>query len=233
MTLPLLLVVLDWYPLGRLRTLRWSREARRILLEKLPFVAVAGVGAAVAYWAVKHNDFFTATTKYPLPSRVAMALYSLVFYLSKTALPMDLSPLYELPSRVDPLDPQFLAAAIAVTLVSVTLVGLARRWPAGLAAWAWYAIVLAPVGGLVHAGFQLAHDRYSYLSCLPFAVLVGGGVVWLIGARRAGTVRSPLFAASCTALSALLTAFAVLTWLQVQVWADTTSLWTHATFAAR
>jgi len=231
MTLPLLLVVLDWYPLGRLRTLRWSRETRRILLEKLPFVAVAGVGAAVAYWAVKHNDFFTPTTKYPLPSRVAMALYSLVFYLSKTALPMDLSPLYELPSRVDPLDPQFLAAAIAVTLVSVTLVGLARRWPAGLAAWAWYAIVLAPVGGLVHAGFQLAHDRYSYLSCLPFAVLVGGGVVWLIGARRAGTVRSPLFAASCTALSALLTAFAVLTWLQVQVWADTTSLWTHATFA--
>src|SRR5881296_3287381 len=77
MTLPLLLVVLDWYPLGRLRTLRWSREARRILLEKLPFVAVAGVGAAVAYWAVKHNDLFTATTKYPLPSRVAMALYSL------------------------------------------------------------------------------------------------------------------------------------------------------------
>ena len=231
MTLPLLLLVLDWYPLRRLRRLRWSGETRRVLLEKLPFVAVAAAGAAVAYWAVKHNDFFTPTTKYPLPSRIAMALYSLVFYLSKTALPANLSPLYELPARVDPLDPQFLAAAIAVALVSVTLVALARRWPPGLAAYAWYAIVLAPVGGLVHAGFQLAHDRYSYLSCLPFALLLGGGVVWLIGARRAGTVRPPLFAASCAALGALLTAFAALTWLQVQVWRDTTSLWTHATYA--
>src|SRR5437667_11778314 len=157
-----------------------------------------------------------------------MALYSLVFYLAKTALPMDLSPLYELPSRVDPLDPQFLAAAIAVTLVSVTLVGLARRWPAGLAAWAWYAIVLAPVGGLVHAGFQLAHDRYSYLSCLPFAVLVGGGVAWLVGAHASGRLRPPHFRASCAALGVLLTTLAALTWLQVQGWRDSESLWTHA-----
>jgi Flp pilus assembly protein TadD len=113
----------------------------------------------------------------------------------------------------------------------VTLVALARRWPPGLAAYAWYAIVLAPVGGVVHAGFQLAHDRYSYLSCLPFAVLVGGGVVWLIAARRDGTVRPPLFVASGTAVCALLTAFAALTWLQVQVWRDTETLWTHATYA--
>src|SRR2546429_7613723 len=133
-----------------------------------------------------HKVLITPMTKYPLPSRIAMALYSMVFYVSKTVLPIDLSPLYELPLRVHPLDPQFLGAAVAVALVSVTLVALAGRWPAGLAAYAWYAVVLAPVGGLVHAGHQLAHDRYSYLSCLPFAVLVGGGVVWLISVHAAG-----------------------------------------------
>ena len=231
MTLPLLLVVIDWYPLGRLRPLSWSHRTRGVLLEKVPFLLVGLAGAAVSYWAVRHNELLTSSTQYPLPSRIAMALYSLVFYLSKTVLPADLSPLYELPPRVDPLDPQFLSATIVVLVLGATLLALARRWPAGLAAGTWYAIMLAPVGGLVHAGFQLAHDRYSYLSCLPFAVLVGGGLVWLIGARTAGTVRPPLFVASCAALGALLTAFAVLTWLQVQVWRDTASLWTHATDA--
>jgi Flp pilus assembly protein TadD len=83
----------------------------------------------------------------------------------------------------------------------------------------------------VHAGFQLAHDRYSYLPCLPFAVLVGGGMVWLISAHAAGALRPPLFRASCAALGALLATLGALTWLQVQVWRDTESLWTHATYA--
>jgi tetratricopeptide (TPR) repeat protein len=231
MTLPLLLLVIDWYPLRRLRAPWWSRENGRILVEKLPFMIVGITGAAIAYWAVGHNEYFTPTTKYPLPSRIAMALYSIVFYVSKTVLPMDLSPLYELPSRVDPLDPQFLSAAVAVAVVSVALVALAGRWPAALAAYAWYVIVLGPVGGLVHAGFQLAHDRYSYLSCLPFAVIVGAAAVWLDGARASGTLRPPFFAASCAALGALLATLGILTWSQVQVWRDTESLWTHATYA--
>src|SRR5262245_35873739 len=87
MTLPLLLVVIDWYPLHRLRRPWWSRENGRILLEKAPFLVIGITGAAVAYWAVGHNEYFTPTTKYPLPSRIAMALYSIVFYVSKTVLP--------------------------------------------------------------------------------------------------------------------------------------------------
>src|SRR5439155_209727 len=140
----------------------------------------------------------------------------------------DLSPLYELPVRVDPSAPEFVLSAVATMLLSVTLVALAARWPAGLAAYAWYAIMLAPVGGLVHAGFQLAHDRYSYLSCLGFAVLVGGGGAWLVGAHASGRLRPPHFRASCAALGVLLTTLAALTWLQVQVWRDSESLWTHA-----
>jgi Flp pilus assembly protein TadD len=229
MTLPLLLLVLDWYPLRRLSPANWrAPDTRRVWLEKLPFAVVATAGAGVSYWAVAHQDYFTPSARYPLPSRIAMALYSVAFYVSKTVLPADLSPLYELPPSVNALDPQFLLAAVAVTLVSVTLVALAGRWPAGLAAYAWYAIVLAPVGGLVHAGFQLAHDRYSYLSCLGFALLVGGGLAWLVDARAAGALRPPLFRASCAAVGGLLATLAVLTWLQVQVWRDTESLWTHA-----
>src|SRR5919197_1986034 len=115
-----------------------------------------------------------------------MALYSLVFYVSKTAVPSNLSPMYELPARVDPLAAEFLGAAVAVGLLTVTVIPLARRWPAPLAAFAWYSIMIGPVSGLVHCGFQLANDRYSYLSCLPFAVLLGSAVVWLVGEHAAG-----------------------------------------------
>jgi protein O-mannosyl-transferase len=228
MTLPLLLLVLDWYPLRRLQGLSWSEGNRRVLVEKIPFFAVALAGAEISYWAVARDGLLT---KYSLPSRIAMALYSVVFYVSKTVLPTDLSALYELPSHVDVLDPQFLGAAIAVALLSVALVALAPRWPAGLAAYAWYAIMLVPVGGLVHAGHQLAHDRYSYLSCLSFAVLAGGAVVWLAGAQADGRLRPLLFRASCGAIATLLGTLAFLTWLQVQVWSDTESLWMHATLA--
>src|SRR6267143_481754 len=234
MTLPLLLIVLDWYPLRRLSAApsTWrTPQTWRTLLEKLPFGAVAVAGAAVSYWAVAHHDYFTPAAKYPLPSRVAMALYSMVFYVSKTILPTDLSPLYELPVRINPLDSEFVLAGIAVALVSVSLVALAGRWPAGLAAYAWYAILLAPVGGLVHAGFQLAHDCYSYLSCLGWTLLVGAGAMWLVGARAAGTLQPAYVRAAYTALGVWLLTLAVLTWQQVQVWRDTESRWTHATYA--
>ena len=228
MTLPLLLLVLDWYPLRRLQGLSWSEHNRRVVIEKIPFFAVAFAGAEISYWAVARDGLLT---NYSVPARIAMALYSHIFYISKTVLPFDLSPLYEVPSRVDVLDVQFLGASIAVAVFSVALVALAPRWPAGLAAYAWYAIMLIPVGGLVHAGHQLAHDRYSYLACLSFAVLAVGAVVWLTEAYVKGRVRPPLFGASCGAIGALLVAFAVLTWLQVQVWRDSESLWMQATFA--
>ena len=231
MTLPLLLLVIDWYPLGRLQPVRWSRQTLRILAEKVPFAVVGLAGAAVSYWAVDHNDFLTSTTKYPLPSRIAMAAYSMVFYVSKTVFPADLSPLYELPARVDPFAAEFVSAVVVVAIVTVTLVALRNRWPAALATYLWYAIVLAPVGGLVHAGHQLAHDRYSYLSCLPFAVGVGGALVYVLGLNAARRMQPMLFRTSCAVLGMLLVTFAVLTSLQVQVWRDTESLWTHATFA--
>jgi tetratricopeptide (TPR) repeat protein len=234
MTLPLLLVVLDVYPLRRLPgdpRRWWSPDARRTLLEKTPFFILGLAGAALSYWTVASHDFLTPGAKYPLPSRLAMALYSVTFYISKTVLPMDLSALYELPSRVDPVAPEFLAAAAAAVSITVALALLAPRWPAATAAYAWYIIAIAPVGGLVHAGFQLAHDRYSYLSCVGWAMLLGAVPIWLLRARVAGRLSPALFASANVALACWLAALAALTWTQVQVWRSTETLWTHATFA--
>lgn len=234
MTLPVLLVILDVYPLRRLSIdpREWrGAAARRVLLEKVPFFIVGVAGASVSYWALAHNNFVTPAEKYPLASRIVMATYSVAFYISKTVVPMDLSALYEAPSRVDPLAPEFVAGLMTATIVTAALVLLGRRWPGLLASWIWYVVAIAPVGGLVHAGFQLAHDRYSYLSCLGWAVMLGGLPIWLMRARANGTLRPALCVGGNVALTGWLAALALLTWTQVQVWRSTETLWTHATFA--
>jgi Flp pilus assembly protein TadD len=199
-----------------------------VVLEKLPFVIVGAIGAAVSYWAVAQHAFFTSTVQYPLMSRIALALYSVCFYIAKTVLPLGLSPLYELPAKVNMLEGPFALAVVATLLMTAGLLGLWRKWPAGCATYVYYAIVIAPVGGLVHAGFQLAHDRYSYLSCLGFALLVGAIPALLGRACAQGRLQPSLVRCVAAVVAAWIVALGALTWDQVRVWRDTESLWLHA-----
>jgi tetratricopeptide (TPR) repeat protein len=234
MTLPLALLIIDFYPLRRLplAPAAWLRQpGRRVLLEKIPFFLVGLAGAGISYWAVARHSFFTSTIDYPLSSRILMALYSVCFYIAKTVLPVGLAPLYELPAKVDVFQVQFAAAALAVLLITASLLGLWRHWPAGCAAYVYYAIVIAPVGGLVHAGYQLAHDRYSYLSCLGFALLIGAVPVMLNRAADQGRITRHLVRGATAAILAWIAVLGVLAWDQVRVWRNTESLWLHAVMA--
>jgi tetratricopeptide (TPR) repeat protein len=231
MTLPLVLVLLDLYPLGRLQ-LRWAvwgeTAARAVLKEKLPYLALGLAGAITSYWAVASNDYLTPVEKYGWPARIAMMGYSLWFYLEKTILPLALSPLYELPAVVNPLEPRFLLSGVAVIAISAALLTLHRRWPAGLAVWVYYGIILGPVTGIVHSGFQLAHDRYSYLSCLGWALLAGAAAGSIARAAATGVVRPWLARAGAAVAAVWILALGTLTWHQIQIWRDTGALWRYA-----
>ena len=231
MTLPLVLVLLDIYPLGRLR-LKWGawREATSwvILREKVPYLVVGLAGGITSYWAVAASNFLTSVDKHGWPARLAMAGYSLWFYVQKTLLPMALSPLYELPALVNPWEPRFLLSGLAVIAVSILLLALRRRWPAGLTVWVNYGIILGPVSGIVHAGHQLTHDRYSYLSCLGWALLVGAAVGSIAQAVPAGAVRPWLLKAASAVAVTWILALGTLTWYQIQIWRDTETLWRYA-----
>ena len=231
MTLPVVLVLLDVYPLGRL-PLRWkpwsTRDARAVLLEKIPYFGVGLAGAATAYWAVASNDFFTPAQRYGLGSRIAITGYSLWFYVEKTIVPIALSPLHELPFTVHWGEARFAWSGLAVVAITASMLAVYRRWPAGLAAWVYYGLILAPVSGLVHAGHQLTHDRYSYLSCLGVALLIGGALGSVAQAMADGRVR-PWLGRAVAAVAALwIVALAALTWYQVQIWRDTETLWHYA-----
>src|SRR5881628_3969758 len=140
MVLPLVLVVLDIYPLRRLSGCwrEWTAApARAVWLEKIPFLVLGIAGSAVSYYAQNSNMFITPLARYPLSARPAMVFYSLWFYLEKTVIPMGLSPLYELPLRVSLLDRQFLLPAFGVTAITAAAVALRKRWPAGFAVGAY------------------------------------------------------------------------------------------------
>ena len=138
MSLPLVLLVLDVYPLRRARG-NW----RRVVLEKIPYLALAVTAAVVSVLVVIAKLGLTSTSAYPPAARAAMALYSLAFYAWKTLLPLGLAPMYELPARVGLTSPRFLAAALVAVGASVGLVLARRPWPAALAVWLVYGLTLA------------------------------------------------------------------------------------------
>jgi Flp pilus assembly protein TadD len=228
MTTPLVLVLLDIYPLRRIRggVRDWfTPEMRGVWLEKVPFVVLAAAGAAVSYYAVSSQAFLTPFERYPWPARVAMVCYSLAFYLWKTVLPLALSPMYELPAQLNPFEARFVGSALAVLVITALTIAVRRRWAAALAVWASYVIVLAPVTGILHAGYQLAHDRYSYLSCLGWALLVGAGAGAIVHLSRRRVIRPLIAGTMGIALTAWLLGFAFLTYHQIGVWRDSETLW--------
>jgi hypothetical protein len=233
-TLPLVLLVLDVYPLRRFG---WPPQdwfvlkRRAIWLEKIPYVIVAILSGAVAVAAQGESDALKDLAQHTIAQRIAQAFYGLVFYLWKTLWPFHLAPLYQIRAGFNPFAWPYLASAALVVTTTVMLVILRRRRPSLLTAWIVYGLFLAPVLGFAQSGPQLVADRYSYLSCLSWAVLVGAGCLWLWRASEKGTVLARLPGHS-TAISGaflvLLLGLSVLTWKQAQIWRDAETLWRYA-----
>jgi len=221
MTLPAVLVLLDVYPLRR-GAFTW----RRLVVEKAGYWALALGGAVGALVALKLSGLrITPYVAYGPEARLAMVAYSFWFYPSTWVWPIGLSPLYELPARLDPLSPRFLLPVIGLVAVTTLLVLLRKRWAGGLAAWVYSAVMLSPTSGVVHAGFQLAHDRYSYLSGLGFALLAGGGIAWILRATSDRRVSRTLAAGALAATALVVVGLGVGSWQQSRVWQDSETLW--------
>jgi len=233
-TLPVVLLVLDVYPLRRLGggAGRWFGPlVRPVWWEKVPFFLLAAGAAVIAPLAQSESGAVADLRVHGVVARLAQSLYGLAFYLWKTIFPTDLSPLYEVPRNLDPLArpflwPFLLSGAIVVAL-SIGLFVMRRRWPAGLASWVCYVAIVAPVLGFVQSGAQMVADRYSYLSCLAWAVLLGGGLYYVrkrnVG-QPYGDRKSFLLT---TGAAVILIVLGVLTWKQAEVWHDTERLWNH------
>ena len=221
MTLPAVLVLLDLYPLRR-GALAW----RRLVVEKAEYWVLALAGAVGALVALRlSGSRITPYAAYGPEARLTMTAYSFWFYPAAWVWPVRLSPMYELPAHLEPLSARFMLPALGLVLVTIALILLRRRYPGGLAAWTYSALVILPISGVVHSGFQLAHDRYSYLSGLGFALLAGGAIAWIMGSAAERRVSRPVAAAALGAAVALLVVLGVGSWQQSRVWRDSETLW--------
>ena len=213
MTLPAVLLVLNVYPLKRLGSaIGWrSHAARRVYLEILPFAAVAVAAATVSVLVLHPPE------QLPLLAKIAVSAYSLVFYLWKTVAPVRLSPMYELPDKVDPLAGHFVAAYVIIVAVGIFFWMLRRTRPGFVTTVVSFVIITMPMLGIVQNGPQIAADRYTYYAAPAITIALAG---WLFSFDRLRGLTS-----AC--LVVVLLGLGTLTWNQTQIWRDSTTLWTH------
>jgi hypothetical protein len=224
-TLPILLLLFDVWPLARLRLSVATRPTDRLLAEKLPFAALSLVSCVVTLAAQRSGGALWASAEVALVDRLANALVSLWCYLGKTLWPVDLSVLYSHPYIPETggtpwLVWQLVAAAAAFVVVSAVIFWLRSRTHL-VFGWLWYLVALVPVIGIVQVGAQGMADRYAYVPLIGIFV----AVVWGIGdeLRRHAAPGAAVVLSLCSILL-----FSFFSWRQVGVWRDSVSLFEHA-----
>ena len=200
-TLPFVLLLLDFWPLGRARLGGVSLSARRLLLEKIPFFALSAVSAAITYSAQHAAGAVATVDEVPLAERFGNAMISCLAYLWRMVWPSGLAVFYPLPAAV----PLWKTAAAAIVLLAATaaaVLGIRRR-PWAAVGWLWYLGMLVPVLGFVQVGLQAMADRYTYLPLIgAFIVVVWGSADFAAGRGRVAAVMAVLVPAVTVALAA-------------------------------
>ncbi len=223
-TLPAVLLILDWFPLDRGRRSSWPA----LFLEKLPFFALAAVSAAVTIRAQAVGGALSSLDRIPLATRLIVASKSVWAYLAHMVVPLDLLPFYPYPRSAPFLSLEHLVSLALLIGVTAAAVGTAKKQKLLLALWGYYLITLAPVLGIIQVGGQAMADRYTYLPSLaPFlGIGVGAAKIWE-QAERAHTHRLVLKQACILAAGSALVVLSLLTIRQIGIWKDGLALWNY------
>jgi tetratricopeptide (TPR) repeat protein len=223
-TLPLVLLLLDYWPLGRTR---WSKSATgevvpvstsRLLREKLPFLALAVALSVVTFWGQRHGGGMSLVRVAP-GIRVANALVSYMGYIGKMFWPARLAVFY-------PLHPMLPAVVIGagVGLIAVTAAVIwgAGRRPWLVTGWFWYLGMLVPVIGLVQGAGEAMADRFVYLPLVGLFLMLCWSVPDRVMEWRSWKVITGVAAAAVLAVCAMLSR------VQLEYWQDSEILFRHA-----
>ncbi len=232
-TLPVVLLLLDYWPLERMGATAQQallpEQARlprqdsltllRLLLEKLPWLVLAAASCVITRYA--QDTSLISTEVLTLPPRIANALVSYATYLCRSVYPLGLAAFYPHPQNSLPV---WMIAGSLLLLVGVFLAVFVcrRKCPYLLVGWLWFLGMLVPVIGLVQVGFQSMADRYAYLPQLGLCIALAWGAECI--SRQWPYRRSIGGAASVLVVMSL----ACCAWQQASYWKDDETLWPHA-----
>ncbi len=233
-TLPFVMLLWDFWPLGRLRLRALLREDTQysmpdetsspsllhLILEKLPFFALSLLSSIVTYYAQAHGESVAGARAVPFTFRSVNALVSYAKYIENMLWPHDLAVIYPLPRTLTLVQ----AAVSGLILIGITVVVCrrARVNPFLPMGWLWYLGTLVPVIGLVQVGRQAMADRYTYIPLIGLFIMISWGIPALTGTFR---YRRSII----TAVALLvLVGSSLCTWRQLGYWKNNITLFTHA-----
>jgi tetratricopeptide (TPR) repeat protein len=215
------LLILDWYPFGRIRSWKTLWPAG---VEKLPFFALSLASSVLTILAQRAGGAIASSEVVPLPIRTLVAAKSLIVYLGTMIVPLNLIPFYPYPKEVSLFSFEYLLAIGLVIGVTAACVVLVRKQKLWLSALGYYVVTLFPVLGIIQAGGQSMADRYAYLPSLgPF--LIAGLIAAAVSEKARKVKQRGLVAASSAAALFLLVFLSTLTIGQIAVWRTSMDLW--------
>jgi len=225
-SLPLVLLIFDWYPLGRIGSGKTFRVA---FVEKLPFIVLSLVSSLLTILAQRTGEAIISVVQIPISVRSVVAAKSLVAYLGKMLLPINLIPYYPY-SYTNDVSLFLVENLLAIGLVAgITLACavLAKKQKVLMSAWGYYIVTLIPVLGIVQVGEQSMADRYTYLPGLGPFLIAGLCAAWIAERffvkRQNARFKIVLGLASSFALVFLLYS----TFAQIHIWQDSITLWSY------
>jgi tetratricopeptide (TPR) repeat protein len=224
-TLPFILLLLDYWPLGRVRsakteageslpTFSWSR----LVVEKLPLLALSAASAVITTQAQQAGGAIRTTAEVSFGARVTTAIWAYAMYLWKMVWPAHLAPMYPHPG--DSLAAWQVIAAAALLIAVTTIVWRFRTRRYLLVGWLWFLGTLVPVIGLVQVGEAAMADRYAYIPLIGIFVMIAFGIADWAEEKKIGLW--PAIAAA-----AVLIALASTTHRQIGYWQSNVDLWSH------
>ncbi|HLO07525.1 MAG TPA: tetratricopeptide repeat protein [Terriglobales bacterium] len=222
-TLPFVLLLLDYWPLGRIRGGHADASAAplsKLVVEKLPLIALSAASAVITMQAQRAGGAMRSTAQFSLAVRLENAVMAYPMYLWKMIWPSHLSPIYPHPG--DSLA-GWQVGTSALVLLAVTAVALkfrARRYL--LTGWLWFLGTLVPVIGLVQVGDQAMADRYAYIPLVGIFIMIAWRIADLADSKQIGLVVR-VIPAACVLL-----ALSFATNRQLGYWSSNYDLWTHA-----
>ncbi len=243
-TLPLVLLLLDYWPLGR-----WpqkspapakksrSKKSRsqksgsqksepgvplgRLIWEKIPLLALAAIFSVVTIYAQKEEGALAPLAYIPFSGRLPNVLVAYVIYLVKMIYPSGLAVFYPYSREAFPLW-QWLGAGLTLSLISLLIIRKTLGHRYLLVGWLWYLVTLVPVIGLVQVGEQARADRFTYVPLIGLFIMVAYGMAELAERWRTPRLLLPVGGGM------VLTALMICTWVQVGYWRDPISLFEHS-----
>ena len=219
-SLPIVLLLLDYWPLQRYQELPFRSNWLRLSVEKLPLALMSVASSAVTMAAQRAGGAVADADTLPVSVRLGNAVISYAAYIQKTVLPANLSVFYPHPQQALPWGDVFAAAFILVTITAAAL--YFRRYRYFAMGWFFFVATLIPVIGIVQVGRQAMADRYAYVPCIGLFILI----VWGFGDVVSAT-RVPRFVPA-TASACVILAFATATTRYLQYWQNGVALLTRA-----